>query len=186
MTKLVGIAGPSCSGKSTLCKMDTSFQTVHFDDYYKEKGIVVENGRRNFEHPDNFNFDELRRDLEKIKSGKPRRVPIFDKVRFKRIGYREIDPDDVVLSEGFLLFYDKDIRNLLDVKIYIDVDKEIQRKRRESKYGHFKNGYFDDFVLPSYRKFGEPTGEFADFELDGSKPFNELQKEFENIIRQVA
>ena len=128
MTPLfIGIAGPPCAGKSTLCtalsKERSDITHVSMEDFYKDTGSApFYKGHRNLDSPKSIEFSALKATLDKLRDGKEISVPVYSKNHSTQIGTKIVRPSKVLLVDGFLLFWHKRIRDMLDLKIYIDID----------------------------------------------------------------
>jgi uridine kinase len=138
---------------------------------------VVEkiNQEYNFDSPDAIDFDLLVDGIQKLKKGLPFSQPIYNKKTKRReLISKEIQPTDVVIIEGHLIFANKGLLDLFDLKIYIDADDDVRLSRRvlhamsnaEKEGDNFEIVKFLDkyekYVKPSYEKYVEPTKKYAD------------------------
>jgi uridine kinase len=166
---VVGIAGPSCAGKSTIVeelkRRLPRIRSISLDEFWKDSETfptITVNGTlsfRNWELPQNLDFDRL-----------------YDTLKRARKGARKASRGElpqIILVEGFLLLYSKRIRELLDLKIYMEVDDEtIFERRMERKRFVFEGMelYYREVAIKEYRRFGRPTMKYADIILDATKP----------------
>jgi len=176
--KLIGITGGSGVGKSTLCYslMDANPQMIsvlHLDDYQKlktEKNLPMHKGKVNWDHPNIIDWDKLHRDIQQLQSG--------HSITLKSWSHRDnpdyhnhrnmmdilIDARPIILLEGYLSLY-KNIFDILDYTIFLDLDYETRIKRRKK----FMNPVYEQEVLiPMHQQFVEPTKTNADIVLDVS------------------
>src|SRR3989344_6003420 len=175
----VGIAGPSCSGKTTLVKalidkVKFDFELIHLDDYWdRDFKPPLINGYKNRELPENLKLDLLFLHLQELKSGKSVEIPYraFEVEDEKRI----VQPKKIIFVEGFLLFYKKEIGDSFDFKIYIDLSDEEIVKRGTERNRSNKNDefYYRNIVISEYKKYGLPAKKEADLILNGEKDVNE-------------
>jgi uridine kinase len=135
MALVIGITGVSGSGKSRLCELLSEghadkISIVGQDNFYKGCGSI---------DPDVYNFDVLDSlDLESIKlvihnsknRQQPNEIPIYDHSQHKRVGYRNLEPTQVVLVEGHIMFQDPGIRDAVDYLLFIETDLDIAVVRR--------------------------------------------------------
>ena len=120
----------------------------------------------NFDHPDAFDTDQLLECMGKLKSGQSVNIPIYDFKNHRRCSesFRKVNVSDVIILEGILVFHDQRVRDLMDMKIFVDTDADIRLARRIRRdtvergrdvlsvleqYGRFVKPAFDDFILPS-------------------------------------
>ncbi len=178
---LVGIAGGSGSGKTTFAKKilqripHASGGTVallHQDSYYlpSPQAHLRVHGEPNFDHPDAFDWKLLKEHLTKLKNGEQIQSPIYDYLTNRRTSKVEVvGPCKSLLMEGIFTLWDPDIRNLFDLKIYLNVEADIRfirrlhrdvRERGRSLDGIIRQYY--DTVRPMHHEFLEPTRQYAD------------------------
>jgi uridine kinase len=172
---LLGIAGPSCAGKTTVAKllqeMFPDALIVSQDQYWKDTSKFPRVGEnKNWELPENLDFDTLARNLQELKSGKSTQAPLW---KYKEEGnphQQTLVPASFIIVEGFLLFHDERIRNLLDMKFYIDIPEDAIVARRVARNRRDEGDrelYYREVVVQEYRKHGLPTRKFADVVVDG-------------------
>lgn len=177
-THCIGIAGGSGSGKSTLAvalakKYPDQIAILHLDDYgAKKEHIPMLNGFLNREHPDAIRFDDLHRDLHALQSGRAITVrtkselynPSYTLEEDNKIEYT-IEPKHIIIVEGYLVFHDARIRDLMDKKIYLDMPIEESLQRR-TKFRDEE--YFKKVLVPMHHQYIEPTKQYADVVIDVS------------------
>ncbi|GLT33101.1 hypothetical protein SLA2020_077150 [Shorea laevis] len=171
---VIGVSGGTASGKTTVCDMiiqqlrDHRVVLVSQDSFYR--GLTPEESRRvheyNFDHPDAFDTEQLLDCIQKLKSGQSYQVPIYDfKSHSRRTdSFRQVNASDVIILEGILVFHDQRVRNLMNMKIFLDTDDDVRLARRIKRdivergrdvnsvleqYAKFVKPAFDDFVLPT-------------------------------------
>ncbi|VAI03263.1 unnamed protein product [Triticum turgidum subsp. durum] len=170
---LLGVAGGASSGKSTVCKMiidqlcDQRVVVVTQESFYyglsDEEMIHVHD--YNFDHPDAFDTDLLLSCMEKLKHGKAVDIPSYDFKTHKSVSCaRKVNPSDVIILEGILLFHDSRVRDLMNMKIFVDTDADVRLTRRIRRdtiekgrdiiavldqYSKFVKTAFEDFILPT-------------------------------------
>ena len=135
---IIGICGASGSGKSTLAKalasrLEKPCVYIKQDSYYKDHPDMSfeERSQLNYDEPEIFEHDVLREDLMKLRRGEPITTKEYDYTQHRRCDPGGlIQPADVVLLEGIHVFYDPEVRDLLDFKIYIQVDPDVCLLRR--------------------------------------------------------
>lgn len=186
----VGITGGSGSGKTTIVKkieeIVSEFVFIPQDNYYKTaKHINNDNITAfNFDHPDAFDVDLLLEHLKDLKAGKSIDMPGYDFVTHSRKSETTtLESNPVVLVEGIMLFWDKRIRDMLDLKIFVDTPDDIRFIRRLSRDVKDRGRTLDsvinqylDVVRPGYYEFIEPTKSYADIIIpEGGFNQNALQ-----------
>ena len=175
---MIGIAGGSGSGKSTVARnvaQALGTGTVAFidmDGYYANFAHLPMDERRkvNWDHPSAFDWDLLVEQLTQLASGTPIEKPVYDFVTHTRSAASvTIPPADVIVIDGILLFFDARVRDLCDVKVFVDADADIRlirRIRRDmKKRGRPLDEILDQYlktVQPMHLEFVEPTKRYAD------------------------
>lgn len=137
-TILIGIAGGSASGKTTLAHkikdlFDKKVVIIREDDYYKDRSDISfeERAKINYDHPFAFDHDLLNKQLTDLIKGKSIEKPIYDFTVHNRSKETEIiEPCDVIILEGLFVLEEKSIRDLLDIKIFVDTPSDIRIIRR--------------------------------------------------------
>lgn len=174
---IVGIAGGTASGKTTLAqKIKESFSDravlLCQDAYYKDfsRLSIEEKSKINFDHPDSLDFTLLKQHILDLREGKAIGKPTYDFVTHSRLPHSEaVMPAQIILVEGILLFAVPEIRNLFDVKIFIDTDDDIRVLRRIERDIKERGRDFQSVceqytktVKPMHDKFVGPSKQFAD------------------------
>ena len=177
-TIIIGISGASASGKSllanTILSELSSEQVVVIpeDSYYKDHPELSEEERAkiNFDHPDAFDHDLLCKHLELLQQGKSVDVPRYDFTTHRRAPEtHRIGQHTIVILEGILLFAEKKLRELMDIRIFMDTALDIcliRRVRRDVIQRHrtFESVLlqYETTVRPMYMQFIEPSKRYAD------------------------
>lgn len=184
---LVGVAGPSGAGKSTVTRLieakNHNVLTVNLDNYFNDiDGFPKMNGVPNWDLPSNINYELLLENLRDLKQGKSTKIPSLNKATSERI-YKVVEPKEVILVEGFLLYFDEKITHLFDKKIYIDVLDRTQLERRLRRETPERAEYVQEVVIPNFKIYGLPTKKYADVVLSGDKTPEELRSEILEYVR---
>jgi uridine kinase len=174
----IGIAGGSGSGKSTVARNvagalgTTSVAFIDMDAYYNNYVHLPPDERRrmNWDHPDAFDWELLVSQLTALSRGEAIDKPVYDFVTHTRRGETaRVEPADVVVVDGILLFADERVRELCDVKVFVDADADIRlirRIRRDmNKRGRPLDEILDQYVTtvqPMHLQFVEPSKRYAD------------------------
>ena len=187
---IIGIAGGSGCGKSTLAyglkdKYPDLVEVVHFDDYQKEEvNVPLFENMRNWDHPDAINFEQLYSDLIQLINNQ--KVEIMTKSSVLNPSYEKkgrikhiLNPNKIIIVEGYLALYDKKIRELFDLKIFLDIPISESMKRRNKITYNNESEYNNKILVPMHLKYVVPTEDKADLSLDVVK--NNKDKVF-NII----
>ncbi|XP_022900015.1 uridine-cytidine kinase isoform X2 [Onthophagus taurus] len=185
---LIGVAGGTASGKSTVCKrimeklgqvdMDQTQRQVvcisqdsFYRDLTKDELEKAEKGQFNFDHPAAFNEKLMEKTLRDILDGRKCQIPQYDYInhRIKKDDTITIYPADVVLFEGILVFYFPEVRNLFHMKLFVDTDSDTRLARRVPRDINERGRDLDqvlnqymNFVKPAFEEFCSPTKKFAD------------------------
>lgn len=176
---VIGITGGSGSGKTTVSRElvrrltadGSSAILLQQDSYYKDQSDkpMSERVLTNYDHPDSFETDLFVSDLRRLLRHEPIDKPIYDygnHTRAKKV--ERVEPADVVIVDGVLLFNDERVRDLLDMKIFVDTDDDIRFLRRLERdieeRGRTVRGVIEQYlatVKPMYHQFVEPTKRYA-------------------------
>jgi uridine kinase len=180
---IVGIAGGTGSGKTTVVKKliqvfpDNQVVVIPQDAYYKDNGHISleERQKINFDHPDSVEFSLLIDHLKQLRQGKPVEMPVYSYLTCLRSSETiTIKPAKVVLVEGILILCDNGLRDMLDIRVFVDADADdrlgrvIQRDIEER--GRDVQMVLDRYhktVKPSHLQFIEPSKRYADIIIPG-------------------
>ncbi len=175
---ILGIAGGSGSGKTTVVKKiiralpNSSVSVISQDAYYRDNGHLTAEERKkiNFDHPSSIEFDLLINHIDRLRKGETIQMPIYSYVSCARSKETiPVKPTKVVIVEGILVLTNAQLRNRMDIKIYVDTDGDdrlmriIQRdieERGRSFLDVLK--HYEHFVKPMHLQFIDPTKRFAD------------------------
>jgi uridine kinase len=175
---LIGIAGGTGSGKSTVAKeifknfSSRNICMIMQDSYYKDQSHLTfdERVKQNYDHPHAFDTELLIRHLKDLLNGKAVEKPIYDFTVHNRKKEVEIaEPRDIIILEGILILEDKNLRDLMDIKIYVDTDADLRILRRLVRdmrdRGRTMESVIEQYlnvVRPMHLQFIEPTKRYAD------------------------
>ena len=175
---IIGIAGGSGSGKSTVAtnvadNLDSlSVAFIDMDAYYRNfSNLSLDERRRlNWDHPDAFDYDLLTDNLERLSRRESVNKPIYDFVTHLRSEqHTTVEPSDVIVIDGILLFVDERVRDLCDVKVFVDADADIRLIRRIRRDMSARGRPLDEIieqylstVQPMHLQFVEPSKRYAD------------------------
>jgi uridine kinase len=180
---IVGIAGGTGSGKTTVVRKiiealpEGEVILIPQDSYYKDNSNIPleERQKINFDHPESLEFSLLIDHLKQLRKGKPIEMPIYSYLTCLRSKETiTIKPARVVLIEGILILADSGLRNMLDIKVFVDADADdrlgrvIQRDIVERGRSVLKVlERYHDTVKPSHLQFIEPSKRYADIIIPG-------------------
>jgi uridine kinase len=175
---IIGIAGGTGSGKTTVVNQilnelpDDEVTVISQDSYYNKNSNLSykERTKINFDHPKAIDFDLLVSHLKALKKGKTVEQPIYSFVTHNRTSDTLVThPRKVIIVEGILIFNNKELRDLFDIKIFVHADADerlIRRTRRDiTERGRDINEVltrYQDTLKPMHQQFIEPTKNFAD------------------------
>ncbi len=175
---IVGVAGGSGSGKTTVVNHiykalgKNSIALLQHDSYYRDLDhLPIEDRlKHNFDHPSSLETELLIRHINALTNGYPVDVPIYDFTNHARKKETlKLSPRKVILIDGILIFSEPDLKNLMDVKIFVDTDSDIRLMRRLKRditeRGRTVESVIDQyqtFVRPMHLEFVEPSKRYAD------------------------
>lgn len=181
MTKkpiIIGVTGGSGGGKTSVSRAilshfpDAKIAMIEHDSYYKDQAHLTFEERisTNYDHPLAFDTDLMIEHMKELLAGRPVDIPIYDYTLHTRSdkSYRQ-EPQDVFIVEGILVLEDKRLRDLMDIKLFVDTDDDIRIirriKRDMEERGRSLDSIIDQYtgvVKPMYHQFIEPTKRYAD------------------------
>jgi uridine kinase len=178
LNRLIGIAGGTGSGKTLIAEMvikdlaGHSVTIIQQDSYYKNLSHLSfeERSRQNFDHPDAVDISLLVSQIQDLLRGSAIDQPVYDFSKHLRCEKtKRINPQSIVILEGILIFYYPELREMMDIKIFVDTDPDIRFIRRlgrdlESR-GRTMQSVIDQYistVRPMHLEFVEPSKRYAD------------------------
>ena len=175
---IIGIAGGSGSGKTTVVKALTDqlkerVVVIPQDSYYKDSSHLPMEERQkvNFDHPDSIDFDLLVRHLKELKAGRSIEQPVYSYITCSRSKTETItvNPAEVIIVEGILIFCCAELRNQMDIKIFVDADDDDRLMRvmardiiERGKTVETVIQRYSRTVKPMFLQFIEPSKRYAD------------------------
>ncbi len=176
---IIGIAGASGSGKSTVRRtiinsLHEDISYIKHDSYYKDiSKLGVNSGKVNFDHPDSLETSLLVQHLNEVKQGRAVQIPSYDyKTNRRNPETIIVRPTKAMIVEGILIFVEKELREKLDIKVFVDTDldecilRRIQRDVKER--GRTLDSVITQYlstVKPMFHQFVEPSRRYADISL---------------------
>ena len=176
-TILIGIAGGTGSGKTTLTRhlkehFGDSVTVIGHDSYYKrqEGKTYEERAKVNYDHPSAFDTELLIQHLEELKAGHAVQCPVYSYVDHNRTDQTiEIVPTKVIIVEGILIFQNPTLRNMFDIKIFVETDADVRILRRAlrdvEERGRTLQSVVTQYlttVKPMHERYVEPSRKYAD------------------------
>lgn len=175
---LIGITGGTGSGKSTVSKEifksieETDIAVIEQDSYYKDQSNLSfeERVKTNYDHPLAFDNELLVQHLKDLLDRKSIKKPIYDFEKHNRKEETEtVEPREIIILEGILILSEKEIRDLLDIKIFVDTDSDVRVIRRILRDIKERGRTLDSVILqymetvrPAHLQFIEHTKRYAD------------------------
>ena len=175
---IIGISGPSASGKSLLANTivtelgSDQVVVISEDSYYKDNSHLPfeEREKINYDHPDSFDHALLVEHLKHLQTGKSVNIPIYSHVKHIRVPEaRQIGSHQIIVLEGILLFTDKALRELMNIRIFMSAPLDvclIRRLKRDvvERHRSFESvlHQYETTVRPMYLQFIEPSSRYAD------------------------
>lgn len=174
---IIGIAGGSGSGKTTFAQnlkkeFENEIAVLSHDFYYKNHDELTfeERKKLNFDHPNAFDTNMLVEHLKDLKNGKTIEHPVYSFVRHNREDYTvTTEPKKIILVEGILIFENKELRDMMDIKIFVDTDADIRFIRRlvrdVNERGRTIDSIIEQYcstVKPMHEQFVEYSKKYAD------------------------
>ncbi len=175
---VIGLAGGTGSGKTTvthaiLKRLDTTrVVVIQHDSYYRDLSVYggVTPDLVNFDHPDSLETPLLIQQIKDLKAGLPIEEPIYNFTTHRRLdSTRRLEPREIIIIDGILIFVDKELRELMDIKIFVDTDADerlIRRIRRDIlERGRSVESVMQQYmstVKPMHLEFVEPSKHWAD------------------------
>lgn len=199
---IVGIAGGTGSGKTTFTsaiakRLGSNAVVVTHDNYYRAHDDLTYDERTllNYDHPDAYETELMVEHLAALKRGESIEIPVYDFTVHNRSNKTiAVDPKPVILVEGILILADKQLRDLMDIKVFVDVDADIRILRRlvrdVSERGRSIESVIDQYlwtVRPMHEAFVEPSKRFADIIVPAMST-NEIAQEMlaSRILQQLG
>jgi uridine kinase len=175
---IVGVAGGSGSGKTTVVRRiveslgPDEVTVLDHDRYYRDRNDLrlEERAALNYDHPDALETDLLVRHVRELKAGRPVEVPRYDFTRHARLAETELfAPRRAVIVEGILVFTSAELRQLMDIKVFVDTDSDTRFIRRlvrdVADRGRTMESVIEQYqgtVKPMHLEFVEPSKRYAD------------------------
>lgn len=174
---VIGIAGGTGSGKSTLVKkikeeFNDRTTILSHDFYYKQHNDITFEQRKklNYDHPESFDTDLMIEHIRELASGREIQRPVYDFTIHNRVDDTvTVKPAKVIIVEGILIFENKELRDMFDIKLFIDTDADVRIIRRilrdVSERGRTLESVVNQYlttVKPMHEQFVEPYKKYAD------------------------
>ena len=200
---IIGIAGGTGSGKSTFTNrlkdaFGSQIAVLYHDNYYRSHDDLPFEKRKklNYDHPDAFETELLVKHLARLKEGQAVECPVYDyTVHNRSQKTNRVEPKPVILLEGILVLFDERLRDLLDIKVFVDADADeriLRRILRDTKErGRDVEGIVTQYlttVKPMHNLYVEPTRVFADIITNSGMnniAFDLMEGKIRSILSEV-
>jgi uridine kinase len=175
---VIGVAGGSGSGKTTVVRRivesvgDEKVVVLEHDRYYHDRSHLrlEERAALNYDHPDALDTELMVEHVKALRAGQEVDIPTYDFARYaRRTATEHVQPRDAIIVEGILIYTDAALRDLMDVKIFVDTDADtrfIRRLRRDvAERGRTMDSVIEQYlatVKPMHLEFVEPSKRYAD------------------------
>ena len=200
-TIFIGIAGGTGSGKTTLTehlkqRFGDDISVVHHDSYYRYQDRPFEERcKQNYDHPDAFETELMVCQLRELKAGRPIRCPVYSYAEHQRTDKTQlILPSKVVIVEGILILQDAALREMLDIKIFVETDADVRILRRALRDVRDRGRTLESVITqylttvkPMHEQFVEPSRKYADIiVLEGGRNLVALDMIMQRIASHIA
>ena len=201
-TILIGIAGGTGSGKTTLTRhlkehFGQEVTVISHDNYYKRQDgkTYEERAKVNYDHPSAFDTDLLIEHLRQLKAGHSIQCPVYSYSDHNRTDRTvEIFPTKVIIVEGILIFQNPTLRDMFDIKIFVETDADVRILRRALRDVEERGRSLESVVTqylttvkPMHEQFVEPTRKYADIiVLEGGHNLVALDMIMQRIANHIA
>lgn len=185
---LVGLSGLSGAGKTSLAEHLESqggVKRFRFDAFYKDEDECPKIGNRpHWDLPESLHLDQAYEALCELKKGNEIWLPLYSRKENRRVGKTIYQPFPIIFAEGLMLFSDEQIRDLFDLRLWLEVSEEEALRRRLLRQPDYDVEYHWRVAAPSARKFSVPHRANAHAVIDGSQPFPEVAARTDEILRK--
>jgi uridine kinase len=175
---VIGVGGGSGSGKTTVVRRiveslpEDRVTVLEHDRYYRDRSDLrlEERAALNYDHPDALETDLMVEHIAQLRAGRPVEVPVYDFARYTRKAATDcVEPRSAIIVEGILIYTDARLRELMDIKVFVDADADtrfIRRLRRDvADRGRTMESVIEQYlntVKPMHLEFVEPSKRYAD------------------------
>lgn len=201
--KIIGVAGGTGSGKTTVVKKIVEALPPHYvavvplDSYYNDTSGMTDAERKaiNFDHPDAFDWELLNKHVRQLKAGEAVEQPTYSYILSNRLPETvHVEPKPVILIEGIMTLVNKELRDMMDIRIFVDTDSD-ERLIRNIQRDVVERGRTVDMVIdrylkvlkPMHEQFIEPSKKYADIIIplggENKTGINILKTYIEKVVR---
>ena len=201
--KIIGVAGGTGSGKTTVVKKIVEALPPHYvavvplDSYYNDTSDMTDAERKaiNFDHPDAFDWELLNKHVRQLKAGEAVEQPTYSYILSNRLPETvHVEPKPVILIEGIMTLVNKELRDMIDIRIFVDTDSD-ERLIRNIQRDVVERGRTVDMVIdrylkvlkPMHEQFIEPSKKYADIIIplggENKTGINIIKTYIEKVVR---
>ena len=201
--KIIGVAGGTGSGKTTVVKKIVEALAPHYvavvplDSYYNDTSDMTDAERKaiNFDHPDAFDWELLNKHVRQLKAGEAVEQPTYSYILSNRLPETvHVEPKPVILIEGIMTLVNKELRDMMDIRIFVDTDSD-ERLIRNIQRDVVERGRTVDMVIdrylkvlkPMHEQFIEPSKKYADIIIplggENKTGINIIKTYIEKVVR---
>ena len=201
--KIIGVAGGTGSGKTTVVKKIVEALPPHYvavvplDSYYNDTSDMTDAERKaiNFDHPDAFDWELLNKHVRQLKAGEAVEQPTYSYILSNRLPETvHVEPKPVILIEGIMTLVNKELRDMMDIRIFVDTDSD-ERLIRNIQRDVVERGRTGDMVIdrylevlkPMHEQFIEPSKKYADIIIplggENKTGINIIKTYIEKVVR---
>ena len=201
--KIIGVAGGTGSGKTTVVKKIVEALPPHYvavvplDSYYNDTSDMTDAERKaiNFDHPDAFDWELLNKHVRQLKAGEAVEQPTYSYILSNRLPETvHVEPKPVILIEGIMTLVNKELRDMMDIRIFVDTDSD-ERLIRNIQRDVLERGRTVDMVIdrylevlkPMHEQFIEPSKKYADIIIplggENKTGINIIKTYIEKVVR---
>ena len=201
--KIIGVAGGTGSGKTTVVKKIVEALPPHYvavvplDSYYNDTSDMTDAERKaiNFDHPDAFDWELLNKHVRQLKAGEAVEQPTYSYILSNRLPETvHVEPKPVILIEGIMTLVNKELRDMMDIRIFVDTDSD-ERLIRNIQRDVVERGRTVDMVIDRYlevlktmhEQFIEPSKKYADIIIplggENKTGINIIKTYIEKVVR---
>ena len=185
---LIGLSGLSGAGKTTVAEhleRQGGIKRFRFDAFYKDESECPKIGERpHWDLPKSLHLDRALDALQELRKGNEIWLPIYNRKENRCTGKSIYQPAPIIFAEGLMLFSDERIRNLFDLRLWLEVDEETALQRRLQRQPDYDVSYHRTIALPAQRKIVLPLRACAHEILDWSKTTKEIANTTDRIIHK--
>lgn len=185
---LIGLSGLSGAGKTTLAEhleQQGGIKRFRFDAFYKDENECPKIGNRpHWDLPESLHLDQAFEALSELKKGNEIWLPLYSRKENKRVGQTIYEPFPIIFAEGLMLFSDERIRELFDLRLWLEVSEEEALRRRLERQPDYDVEYHWKVAVPAAREFSLPHRAAANVVIDGSVSFSKVADQTDKILHK--